>query len=280
MNTIAAVIIAILFSFALSAVLGIAIVPWLHKLKFGQTILDIGPNWHKKKQGTPTMGGFMFIISTTVTFLLIAIIDKAMGGTLIGGNSPLASATKVRIYAALLLGLGFGVIGFFDDYIKVVKKQNEGLTVIQKTFAQLFLIIAYVITMCLSGDQYMYVPFAGNVPFGNPFIFAIFAIVVIYATVNAVNFTDGIDGLCASVTVTHGCKHPFLRSARLLCRLSYLELASGKMLYGRHGLHVPRRNSGRYSICHRSSAYFTSCGHNIRNRGSFGCYTDCVFQNN
>ena len=227
MNTIAAVIIAILFSFALSAVLGIAIVPWLHKLKFGQTILDIGPNWHKKKQGTPTMGGFMFIISTTVTFLLIAIIDKAMGGTLIGGNSPLASATKVRIYAALLLGLGFGVIGFFDDYIKVVKKQNEGLTVIQKTFAQLFLIIAYVITMCLSGDQYMYVPFAGNVPFGNPFIFAIFAIVVIYATVNAVNFTDGIDGLCASVTVTAGISFAVIAA---LCRFMGASILSCALL--------------------------------------------------
>lgn len=202
MNTIVAVLIAIVFSFALSAVLGIVLVPWLHKLKFGQTILDIGPNWHKKKQGTPTMGGFMFIISTTVTFLLIALIDKLMGGTLIGGISPLANSVKVKTYAALLLGIGFGIIGFFDDYIKVVKKQNEGLTVIQKTFAQLFLIIAYIITMCLSGDQYMYVPFVGNVSFGSPFIFAIFAVVVIYATVNAVNFTDGIDGLCASVTVT------------------------------------------------------------------------------
>lgn len=216
MNTLVAVIIAIVFSFALSAALGIVLVPWLHKLKFGQTILDIGPNWHKKKQGTPTMGGFMFIISTTVTFIIIAIIDKAMGGTLIGGLSPLANTTKVKTYAALLLGLGFGIIGFFDDYIKVAKKQNEGLTVIQKTFAQLFLIIAYIITMCMSGDQYMYVPFVGNVSFGSPFIFAIFAVVVIYATVNAVNFTDGIDGLCASVTVTAGISFAVIAA---LCHL-------------------------------------------------------------
>ncbi len=216
MNTLVAVIIAIAFSFALSAVLGIVLVPWLHKLKFGQTILDIGPNWHKKKQGTPTMGGFMFIISTTVTFLAIAIIDKAMGGTLIGGLSPLANTIKVKTYAALLLGLGFGIIGFFDDYIKVAKKQNEGLTVIQKTFAQLFLTIAYIITMCMSGDQYMYVPFVGNVSFGSPFIFAIFAVVVIYATVNAVNFTDGIDGLCASVTVTAGLSFAVIAA---LCHL-------------------------------------------------------------
>ncbi|NLL63367.1 MAG: phospho-N-acetylmuramoyl-pentapeptide-transferase [Ruminococcaceae bacterium] len=205
MNVFLAMLLALLISFVLSAVLGIRIVPWLHKLKFGQTILDIGPNWHKAKQGTPTMGGFMFIISTIVTFILLVVVDYFMGGDLIAGALPsaVAGATKVKIYSALMLGIGFGFIGFCDDYIKVVKKQNEGLTIMQKTMAQLALSIAYVATMCLSGEQYMYLPFVDNaVTYGHPIVFAIVAIVVIYSTVNAVNFTDGIDGLCASVTAT------------------------------------------------------------------------------
>ena len=202
MNTVLAIVICVLVSFTLSAVLGVVIVPWLHKLKFGQTILDIGPEWHKKKQGTPTMGGFMFIIATIVTFLLVVIIDAIMGGDIVAANSPVPGIEKIKLYAGLIMAFGFGLIGFFDDYIKVAKKQNEGLTVLQKTIAQFVLILAYIITMAVSTDQYMYIPFVGNVSYGSPIIFGIFALIVIYATVNAVNFTDGVDGLCASVTVT------------------------------------------------------------------------------
>lgn len=225
MNTLVAIIIAVVGSALLSAVLGIVIVPWLHKLKFGQTILDIGPNWHKKKQGTPTMGGFMFIISTVVIFVLIAVIDKILGGDIIGGDSPVANSIKVKTYAALILAFGFGLIGFFDDYIKVAKKQNEGLTVMQKTFAQLVLSVGYIVTMCLSGDQFMYIPFVGNVSYGSPIIFAVFAIIVIYATVNAVNFTDGIDGLCASVTITAATSFAVIAALSRLTGASLLACA-------------------------------------------------------
>ena len=203
MNTVVAIIVSIVVGFALSALLGIVLVPWLHKLKFGQTILDIGPNWHKAKQGTPTMGGFMFIISIIFTFIVVVIVDKIMGGDIVGGGSPIAGEIKVKLYAGLALAFGFGLIGFADDYIKVAKKQNEGLTVIQKTLCQLFLSAGYIITICLTSDSlYMYIPFVGYVEYGNPIIFALFTVIVIYATVNAVNFTDGIDGLCASVTIT------------------------------------------------------------------------------
>lgn len=202
MNTTVAIVIALILSFALSAALGVVIVPWLHKLKFGQTILDIGPNWHKQKQGTPTMGGFMFIIASLVTFILIVVIDHFLGGDIVGGTSVVPDTEKVKLYAGLIMALGFGVIGFFDDYIKVAKKQNEGLTILQKTLAQVLISIAYIVTLALSSDQFMYIPFVGNVSYGSPIIFGLFAFCVIYATVNAVNFTDGIDGLCSSVTIT------------------------------------------------------------------------------
>ena len=202
MNTILSIAIAVVLGFLISALLGIVVVPFLHKLKFGQTILDIGPNWHKNKQGTPTMGGVMFIISTIVTTLVVVLINKATGVDIVGGDSPLSGDMKVKLYAGIILALGFGLIGFADDYIKVAKKQNEGLTVIQKTLFQLVLSAAYIVTLCLTGDQYMFIPFVGNIGYGSPVIYAIFTVVVIYATVNAVNFTDGIDGLCASVTIT------------------------------------------------------------------------------
>lgn len=211
MNFVAAIIVAVAVAFAISALLGTKMVPWLHKLKFGQTILDIGPNWHKKKQGTPTMGGLMFIIATIVTFLIVVLIDVLMHGDLVGtteaakslGVVATSGAAKAKIWGGLIMALGFGIIGFADDYIKIKKKQNEGLTVMQKTVLQLILIAAYIVTLILSGNTYMYLPLHHSVwDYGNLFWFVVITAIVMYATVNAVNFTDGIDGLCGSVTIT------------------------------------------------------------------------------
>ncbi|MCR4594706.1 MAG: phospho-N-acetylmuramoyl-pentapeptide-transferase, partial [Clostridiales bacterium] len=105
---------------------------------------------------------------------------------------------KVKLVAGVALAIGFGIIGFADDYIKVVKKRNLGLTVIQKTVAQLVLMAGYLLTLTLNGLTYMKIPFAGAVDLS--WFSWIFGICVIYGTVNAVNFTDGIDGLCAGVT--------------------------------------------------------------------------------
>lgn len=207
MNTVVALILAVLVGFGISALLGIKLIPWLHKLKFGQTILDIGPSWHKEKQGTPTMGGIMFIISTILTFGLVAGIDAALGGDIVGSMSDLlpgVGAVKVRIYAGLVMALGFGVIGFLDDYIKVKKAQNEGLTVLQKTLLQVLLCAAFIATMVISGNNWMFIPFVGTWDYGNVVVYSLFTFVVMYAAINAVNFTDGIDGLCASVTISAG----------------------------------------------------------------------------
>ncbi len=202
MNTVWAIVLAAAIGFAVSGLLGIILIPWLHKLKFGQTILDIGPNWHKKKQGTPTMGGIMFIIGTIVSVAVVLITDYIMNGDIIAKGLMAPNAARVKFYSGILMALTFGIIGFFDDYIKVVKKQNLGLTVMQKTVLQLFTSGAYLVSLALVEKPYIFIPFVGNREYWGILTFFLFGIVVIYATVNSVNFTDGIDGLCASVTIT------------------------------------------------------------------------------
>lgn len=185
---------AIIISFVISLVLGFALIPVLRKLKFGQTILDIGPAWHKKKEGTPTMGGLLFIISTVASVAIVVGV-KAIIGTAPSGNT----LTNTRFYAGLLMALCFGFIGFFDDYIKVVKKQNEGLTVMQKTVLQTLVTVGYLVSVALAGESQIWIPFAGFQKIG--LWYWPLAFVTIYGFVNAVNLTDGIDGLAGSVTM-------------------------------------------------------------------------------
>ncbi len=198
MNTVAAILLAIGLSFLISFLLGFVVIPFLRKLHFGQTILEIGPAWHKSKQGTPTMGGFMFIISTVVSFAAVILGDYLLGGNLFASGSFIPESIKVKLLSGIIMALGFGIIGFADDYIKVVKKRNLGLTITQKSIAQIVLMLAYLGSLYMSGNTYMSIPFVGNVDLG--WFFWFFGMAVIYATVNAVNFTDGVDGLCSSVT--------------------------------------------------------------------------------
>ncbi|MBQ7837533.1 MAG: phospho-N-acetylmuramoyl-pentapeptide-transferase [Clostridia bacterium] len=202
MNTAAAIITASVSAFAVTALLGFVMIPWLRKLKFGQTILDIGPKWHMTKQGTPTMGGLMFIIGTLLAILLTVITDKLMGGDIVASGSLVPQEMYTKLWSGVLMAIGFGFIGFVDDYIKAVKHRNLGLTIKQKTAMQLAVCVSYLLSlyMGMQGEPYMFIPFVGAVEIG--FFHWIFGIVVIYACVNAVNFTDGIDGLCGSVTVT------------------------------------------------------------------------------
>lgn len=187
-----------ILSFLIAFLLGFVLIPWLRKLKFGQTILDIGPAWHKSKQGTPVMGGIMFIISTIVSVAAVLLIDHFMGGNLFTGEHIMPDTLKVKLVAGVVLSLGLGLVGFADDYIKVVKKRNLGLTEIQKTIPQVILIVAYLVALYMNGLTYMKIPFVGVVDL--KWFFWLFGVAVIYGAVNAVNFTDGVDGLCASVT--------------------------------------------------------------------------------
>lgn len=198
MNIYVALGVAAVLSFLTAFLLGFVLIPLLRKLKFGQTILDIGPAWHKSKQGTPTMGGIMFIVSTVLSVTVVLVTDSLLGGNLFAGEHIMPDQLKVKLVAGVILALGFAAVGFADDYIKVVKKRNLGLTEIQKTIAQVAVIIGYLITLYLNGLTFMKIPFVGAVDL--KWFFWIFGIFAIYATVNAANFTDGVDGLCAGVT--------------------------------------------------------------------------------
>ncbi|WP_101697611.1 phospho-N-acetylmuramoyl-pentapeptide-transferase [Clostridium minihomine] len=192
---------AALTAFVITGLSGKWLIPFLRKLHFGQTILEDGPKWHKKKQGTPTMGGIMFILGITVAILVFVPVYYFRNGT---ANTLLEPFTmKARIYGGLVMALAFGAIGFFDDYIKVVKKRNLGLTARQKLVLQFLAAGAYLATLYLSGSgSSTIIPFLGSVDFG--LLYWILALLIIVGVVNAVNFTDGIDGLNASVTFFAG----------------------------------------------------------------------------
>lgn len=175
-------IIAFLCAFVIAPVL----IPWLHKLKFGQQILEDGPVWHKKKQGTPTMGGIIFIIGVSVAGFVTLLIEP-----------------DVHLIMLLLVSAGFGVIGFIDDYIKVVKKRNLGLTAWQKLILQSALAIVYVVVLNRTGDlsTEIIIPFVSKT-FEMPWwLYIPFILFVVVGTVNSVNLTDGLDGLATSITI-------------------------------------------------------------------------------
>lgn len=201
MNIVLAISLCAVLGFGVSCGLGFAVVPWLHKLNFGQVILDIGPSWHKKKQGTPTMGGIIFVAGFFISFAAVLITDKLMGGQLLltGSEKP-ADVIYIKVFAGIIMASTFSLIGFIDDYIKVVKKRNLGLTEFQKSVFELLVIVGYLMTLYKSGVNYMYIPYIGI--WENSFVFWTVGIIAMYATVNAVNFTDGVDGLCTSVTMT------------------------------------------------------------------------------
>ena len=208
MNTYIASGIAFAVALIVTAVLGYFLIPVLHKLKFGQNILmDIGPKWHAKKQGTPTMGGIMFIIGIVFATAVALIICKVTGFNAFSELEVLRNQQMTRLFAGILMAFCFALVGFADDYIKVVKKRNLGLTEIQKTVPQVLIIAGYLASLALSESTGMYIPFFGKLALDSipgMIFFFIFGVCVIYGAINAVNFTDGIDGLCGSVTIPVG----------------------------------------------------------------------------
>lgn len=183
------ILLALVVSFVVTAVVGKLLIPALVRLKAGQSIKEIGPTWHMSKQGTPTMGGLMFIIGIGVAILIFGW--KGM----LEGNF-----THLYVY---LFALVFGVIGYIDDYQKVKHHQNTGLTSIQKFLLQLAAAIAFLCLMRYEGmlSPKLYIPFFQTHIVMNWVVYLIFAAFVIVGTVNAVNITDGVDGLSTSVTV-------------------------------------------------------------------------------
>ena len=187
---------AALVAFVVSERLCKALIPLLHRLKFGQTIREEGPSWHKAKQGTPTMGGLAFIAAVLTVGVVALLIGEWWRPTAVfGGNY----ATAVSIIAGLLLAVAFGAIGFLDDYIKVVKKRNLGLTSRQKLLLQLAAAVIYAVAMYMADATRIYIPFYGMWNAGIWYI--PIAVFIITAMTNATNLTDGVDGLCSSTAV-------------------------------------------------------------------------------
>ena len=182
-------VISFVVAFAVTALVGKFLIPWLHALKAGQTIKEIGPKWHMNKQGTPTMGGIMFIVG-----ILIAILAAGWQDFRAGDFSALI------VFAFALV---FGLIGFIDDFCKVKFHKNEGLTAPQKFLLQLAAAIVFVVLLRYTGhiSNDLYIPFF-NVTFTLPWVvYMIFAAFIIVGCVNSVNLTDGIDGLATGVTM-------------------------------------------------------------------------------
>ena len=182
-------ILALVVGFCISSAVGAVLVPYLRKIKAGQAIREDGPTWHMSKTGTPTMGGLMFIIAVTVVCLTV-------------GFSCMANGEWGHIFI-LVFGLVFGAIGFLDDYEKLRHKQNLGLSAKMKFLLQLLAATCFLLLLRFTGylSPNLYIPFWNTyVPVSEPLYF-IFAAFVIVGTVNAVNITDGVDGLSSSVTV-------------------------------------------------------------------------------
>lgn len=181
-------ILAIIIAFAISAILCPIVIPFLHKLKFGQQVRNDGPEAHLKKQGTPTMGGLIILGSIIITSIFYI-------------------REYPKMIPVLFVTVGFGIIGFLDDYVKIVMKRSEGLKPKQKMVGQIIItgIFTYYLLNASEVGTQILIPFTGGYIDGYYLDLGIFFIpfvfVVMLGTDNGVNFTDGLDGLCTSVTI-------------------------------------------------------------------------------
>lgn len=186
---------ALVLTFALTAAISHKLIPVLKSKKMGQKILEIGPRWHKSKEGTPTMGGIAFIAATVIVAAL-ACIAAAVWGDI---------ESVLPFLYVLLYGVLNGFIGVIDDSAKLRKKQNEGLTARQKYLLQLVAAAVFLILLSVTGivDTTLYIPFAG-VTWDLGFFYYVIALLLLTGMVNSVNLTDGIDGLASGVTLVVG----------------------------------------------------------------------------
>lgn len=180
------VIVTGVLSCILTAGIGYLLLPILRALKAGQSIREVGPTWHNSKQGTPMMGGIMFILSSLICLLF-----------------NIGAVSDYTVYYVLALALCFGLIGFLDDFCKLRHKRNLGLTAAQKALLQMAVSAVYIYILIKQATltTEIYVPFVDTRFHLHPIVLVFFSMFVMVGCVNAVNLTDGVDGLCASVTI-------------------------------------------------------------------------------
>ncbi len=184
-------LLAVVIAAGIVLISGPFFIPELHKLKFGQSIREEGPKSHQAKSGTPTMGGIMMILAIVVAVFFAAPLDAS-------------------VLLALFVMLGHAVIGFIDDYIKVVKKRNLGLKARQKLLGQILMaaVVIYVGVHMLGLSTELWIPFAGSVDLGILYYVLVFFVLV--GTTNAVNLTDGLDGLAAGTVAVASIAYLFV----------------------------------------------------------------------
>ena len=180
------VLITALVSAVLTGGIGYILLPVLRALKAGQSIREIGPTWHNNKAGTPMMGGLMFILSAAICLLINLWLME-----------------EKTVFYVLGLGLCFGLVGFLDDFFKLKYKRNLGLTSIQKALLQMAVSALYLYLLYVEGSLTcnLYIPFLNKSFYIHPMAYIFFAMFVMVGCVNAVNLTDGVDGLSSSVTI-------------------------------------------------------------------------------
>ena len=173
-------------SAVLSGVLGRILLPVLRALKAGQSIRELGPTWHNNKAGTPMMGGLMFIFAAIICLLIC-----------------IPTMTEYTVFYALVPALCFGFVGFLDDFTKIKFKRNLGLTSWQKAALQMVVSVLYLYFLYREGSLTcnLYIPFVDITLTIHPMVYIFFAMFVMVGCVNAVNLTDGVDGLSSSVTI-------------------------------------------------------------------------------
>ena len=180
------ILVTVLAGGVLSGLIGVLLLPVLRALKAGQSIREVGPTWHNNKAGTPMMGGLFFILGAILCLV---------------GNLPIM--VDYTVVYVLALGLCFGLVGFLDDFCKAKYKRNLGLTSIQKALLQMAVsaIFVYLLYKQDPNRCNIYIPFVDTYFYIHPLLYVFFSMFVMIGCDNAVNITDGVDGLCGSVTL-------------------------------------------------------------------------------
>lgn len=237
---------AILLSvFLLTVVAERILIPVLRSHKMGQKILDIGPRWHKSKEGTPTMGGIGFILAAMIVMAVFFIVKAVRGD----------ASEYIPLALTLAYAVANGAVGFVDDYFKlVIKKENEGLTEKQKLFLQLVLAAAYVCVMRYTGcmQPLLSIPFT-EITVELGFWYDLIAVIVLAGVVNGGNITDGIDGLASAVTLVIGC---FLAVWAFTARAEQLSAVAAVLIGASAGFLVYNFHPARVFMGDTGSLFF------------------------
>ena len=177
---------AIMIGFLCASILGLILIPWLKRMHVGQRIsVFVGEN-HKKKEGTPTMGGLIFILSTLFTMLALLLTKKVLYTSNLG--------------IVFLVFIGYAIIGFLDDYLSIKKKNNEGLTTYQKLFMQVLIAVGFFYIYMKNGGQTAFTVGTLHIDLEMGFVYGLFILLVLVGSSNAVNLTDGLDGLAGGLS--------------------------------------------------------------------------------